>query len=111
MKSSVKRIDQHIYIVSDEEIKVGCWFIRVDEIHKAFKVHKDDIEFLTSKQSIYCGQNTFWDKNLCQKIIKTTDPELIKDGIQEIISQAPDLLAELVGISDRLEIISQAPDQ
>lgn len=75
---------QNIYITSDEEIKEGDWFIRDGSIHKCFRVHKTDIEFLTSIDSVYCGSNTFWSKEFCKKIILTTDQDLIKDGVQEI---------------------------
>jgi len=74
----------NIFITSDEEIKKGDWFFRNGSIHKCFKVHKTDIEFLTSVDSVYCGSNTFWEKMYCKKIILTTDPDLIKDGVQEI---------------------------
>jgi hypothetical protein len=70
-------IAKHIYITSDEEIKEGDWFIREGSIHKCFKVHKTDIEFLTSIDSVYCGSNTFWSKEYCKKIILTTDQDLI----------------------------------
>lgn len=73
---------QHIYITSDEEIKEGDWFIRDGSIHKCFRVHKTDIEFLTSIDSVYCGSNTFWSKEFCKKIILTTDQDLI--GVQAI---------------------------
>ena len=75
---------QHLYITSDEEIKEGDWFIRDGSIHKCFRVHKTDIEFLTSIDSVYCGSNTFWSKEYCKKIILTTDQDLIKDGVQPI---------------------------
>ena len=74
----------HIYITSDEEIKERDWFIREGSIHKCFRVHKTDIEFLTSIDSVYCGLNTFWSKEYCKKIILTTDQDLIKDGVQSI---------------------------
>jgi hypothetical protein len=75
---------KHIYITNSEEIKEGDWFIREGSIHKCFKVHKTDIEFLTSIDSVYCGSNTFWSKEYCKKIILTTDQDLIKDGVQAI---------------------------
>ena len=75
---------QNIYITSDEEIKEGDWFIRDGSIHKCFRVHKTDIEFLTSIDSVYCGSNTFWSKEFCKKIILTDNKDLIKDGIQPI---------------------------
>jgi hypothetical protein len=74
----------NIYITSDEEIMEGDWFIRDGSIHKCFRVHKTDIEFLTSIDSVYCGSNTFWSKGFCKKIILTTDQDLIKYGIQAI---------------------------
>ena len=75
---------QNLFITSDEEIKEGDWFIRDGSIHKCFRVHKTDIEFLTSIDSVYCGSNTFWGKEFCKKIILTTDQYLIKDGVQSI---------------------------
>ena len=75
---------QNIYITNSEEIKEGDWFIRDGSIHKCFRVHKTDIEFLTSIDSVYCGSNTFWGKEFCKKIILTTDQDLIKDGVQAI---------------------------
>jgi adenosine deaminase len=75
---------QHLYITSNEEIKEGDWFFRDGSIHKCFRVHRTDIEFLTSIDSVYCGSNTFWSKEFCQKIILTTDVDLIKDGVQAI---------------------------
>jgi len=74
----------HIYITTDEDIKEGDWFIRGDEIHKCFRVHKTDIEFLTSIDSVYCGSNSFWNKEYCKKIILSTDGDLIADGVQSI---------------------------
>jgi hypothetical protein len=75
-------LTQHIYITSDEEIKERDWFIRDGSIHKCFRVHKTDVEFLTSIDSVYCGSNTFWSKEFCKKIILTTDQDL--DGVQAI---------------------------
>jgi hypothetical protein len=77
-------IAKHIYITNSEEIKEGDWFIRDGSIHKCFRVHQTDIEFLTSIDSVYCGSNTFWRKEFCKKIILTTDGDLIKDGVQAI---------------------------
>jgi hypothetical protein len=84
LEFSHTRNTQNIYITSDEEIKQGDWFIRDGSIHKCFRVHKTDIEFLTSIDSVYCGSNTFWSKGFCKKIILTTDQDLIKDGVQAI---------------------------
>ena len=68
----------HLYFLSDEEIKEGDWFIRKNEIHKCFKIHPQDIEFKPTKDSVYCGVNTFWNKQFCKKIIATTDKSIYK---------------------------------
>jgi len=59
--------NQHIYITSDEEIKIGNWCI--DKHNAVYKQETDKIftEFTNSK-----------------KIILTTDPDLITDSVQAI---------------------------
>jgi len=61
-------INQHIYITSDEEIKEGDWFYDLDT--KYVKVNQS-------------WKNSNLDLN-GKKIILTTDPDLIKDGVQAI---------------------------
>jgi hypothetical protein len=62
----------HIYITNDEEIKEGDWVY-----HKVLKsVFKIDLKEVSQE---YVEER----KNI-QKIILTTDPDLIKDGVQEI---------------------------
>jgi len=57
----------HIYITSDEEIKDGDWMIRGNE------------------QPTLVTPNFFWDFGVrYYKIILTTDPTLIADGVQDI---------------------------
>ena len=77
LKNDILRLDykidrgeanKHIYITSDEEIKVGDWYFSIDKfIRKA---------------------NIIWDnlygENPNKKIILTTDQDLIKDGVQDI---------------------------
>jgi hypothetical protein len=58
-------INKHVYITSDEEIKEGEWVYN--------EYQKNIIKF-----SIGVGIG------LCKKIILTTDPDLIKDGVQAI---------------------------
>jgi hypothetical protein len=60
----------HIYITNDEEIKEGDWFVQVNT-KKIIKHHP--------KNGLLLQPQSF-DK----KIILTTDPDLIKDGVQEI---------------------------
>jgi hypothetical protein len=58
---------QHVYITSDEEIKDGDWMIRGNE------------------QPTLVTPNFFWDFGVrYYKIILTTDPTLITDGVQAI---------------------------
>lgn len=61
----------HIYITSsDEEIKEGDWYLT----------------FLSNEvigQPRKC-EDTNWDFSYCKKIILTTDPDLIADGVQAI---------------------------
>jgi hypothetical protein len=58
----------HIYITSDEEIKDGDWHLNI----VTNKISKYNIGLLNPNRSNY------------KKIILTTDPDLIKDGVQEI---------------------------
>ena len=59
---------QHIYITNDEEIKEGDWFYDLDT--KYIKINQS-------------WENSHLDFN-GKKIILTTDPDLIKDGVQAI---------------------------
>jgi hypothetical protein len=60
---------QNIYITSDEEIKEGDWYLNL-KLHICQK--STDKNYL---------KGTF---DSCQKIILTTDPNLIADGVQAI---------------------------
>jgi hypothetical protein len=84
MNIDIIEVKGDVYITTHENIGEGNWFIRGDEIHRCFRVHKTDIEFLTSIDSVYCGSNTFWDKKYCKKIILTTNKDLITNGVQKI---------------------------
>lgn len=57
--------NQHIYITSNEEIKVGDWFIDIFNV-----IHQ------TTQSTVVL--NTY------KKIVLTTDQNLIKDGVQDI---------------------------
>jgi hypothetical protein len=69
--------NRYIYITSDEEIKQGDWYYSIlsDMIFKAIEVKIDRIYF----NRIHCSV-----PNKCKKIILTTDPTLIADGVQAI---------------------------
>ena len=78
---------QHIYITSDEEIKEGNWVFDSTNyglIHKVWEVTEKHFSF---KDSLHARGLKSTNRNLkChfKKIILTTDPDLIADGVQAI---------------------------
>jgi hypothetical protein len=73
--------NQHIYITSDEEIKEGDWCL--DKFNQRWKLEDKKLIVFDSK-----GITRFSTDNVlgheCKKIIITTDPTLVEDGVQEI---------------------------
>jgi hypothetical protein len=76
----------NIYITSDEEIKEGDWFLV-----ELFKITGESdgfhIEKCTKLDDVWCNNFDVIStrhKDNCKKIILTTDPELLKDGVQAI---------------------------
>ena len=69
---------QHIYITNDEKIKEGDWFIDLEtnDIRQCTDIYKNGLPI--SKSTIYI------DLTNVEKIILTTDQDLIKDGVQAI---------------------------
>jgi thiol-disulfide isomerase/thioredoxin len=80
-------MNQQIYITTDEEIKEGDWVFDSTNyglIHKVWEVTKTHFSF---KDSLHARGLKSRNKNLkihFKKIILTTDPDLIKDGVQAI---------------------------
>jgi hypothetical protein len=68
--NTLETMNQHIYITSDEEIKEGDWYLTFTNNEVMGQPRK-------------C-EDTNWNFSHCKKIILTTDPELIKDGVQAI---------------------------
>ena len=72
---------QNIYITSDEEIREGDWCL--DKFNQRWKLEDERLIAFDSK-----GIKRFSTDNIlghdCKKIILTTDPKLIKDGVQAI---------------------------
>ena len=70
-------MNQHIHITNEEKIKDGDWYLdlNLNKIKKALEVEIDRIYYTR----YHCTT-----PNKAKKIILTTDPELIKDGVQEI---------------------------
>jgi len=73
---NIHKINDNIYITSDEEIKEGDWVLMFDDLGNLF---------LCDKPQQYLGieKGHYLNKDL-RKIILTTDQDLIKDGVQVI---------------------------
>ena len=68
----------HMYITNDEEIKEGDWCLYLGLSMTWFKLIEID------DYKLYWGSREYFNKNLCKKIILTTDPKLIEDKVQQI---------------------------
>ena len=68
----------HMYIINDEEIKEGDWCLYLGLSMTWFKLIEID------DYKLYWGSREYFNKNLCKKIILTTDPKLIEDKVQQI---------------------------
>lgn len=83
----------NVYVTSDEEINSNCWVLNVltGTIYKTFN-----------------GRNFQKDaeKEKWRKIILTTDPELIKDGVQEIDDEFLEWFCSKNGQVDFVKIVS-----
>ena len=68
-------INQHIYITSDGEIKEGDWVLyHEDRISQVLGINIDELKL---------DRGGVWNSS-CERILLTTDPQLIKDGVQAI---------------------------
>jgi hypothetical protein len=78
---------QHIYITNDEEIKEGDWCIMFNDFGDRYVVQVTQVlknnEFEVKLNSSPFNLNTST-RNKLEKIILTTDQDLIKDGVQAI---------------------------
>jgi hypothetical protein len=74
-----ERSTQHIYITSDEEIKDGNWYISILE-NEVYKATKETQNIMSVANLV--GSTSY--KKTHFKIILTTDPTLIADGVQAI---------------------------
>ena len=70
---------QSIYITSDEEIKSGDWIENNGKIYKCTAT--DNFYVTVYEKNKYAGS---FDTYTCKKIILSTDPTLIADGVQSI---------------------------
>ena len=80
--SNIHKIGKELFIISDEEIKEGDWFIANNGVHKCIRVDNNtSCPFITlNSKEEEIGHFKTWRT----KIILTTDQDLIKDGIQAI---------------------------
>ncbi len=75
---NIHKINENIFITSDERIKEGDWFVK-PKYSKAIKIGYDISQ---ADLSFFEGYGYDWTD--CKKIILTTDQDLIKDGVQAI---------------------------
>jgi hypothetical protein len=80
-KSTPLKINQNIYITSDEEIKERDYVICDNKLYKIIVtgvLYNDDFTLQTDIEGV------FLNPKYCSKIILTTDQDLINDGVQAI---------------------------
>jgi hypothetical protein len=73
--------NQHIYITSDEEIKEGDWLFANQGVNKIVEIKEGNYPYGSINNK---GDKIFNSKHWKSKIILTTDPDLIADGVQAI---------------------------
>ena len=84
--SSSNSKPQHICITSDKEIKEGDWVISDQMFLSPLYDAIGKIEIISGeiKKIIQSDGSWYWTELETKKIILTTDPDLIKDGVQAI---------------------------
>jgi hypothetical protein len=87
--SKTKRcVNQNIYITNDEEIKEGGWCIMTNDFNDNYIVKVIALKCIGGKeirvQLLLNGKENTPLLEKCEKIILTTDQDLIKDGVQAI---------------------------
>jgi hypothetical protein len=82
IKIPTSRINQHIYITSNEEIKEGDYWIYICPINGLD--YGDNSNPIVKNNLPNSWFEKLHDKNNYKKIILTTDQDLIKDGVQSI---------------------------
>ena len=86
-------INQYLYVLSDEEIKEGDWFIANQGVHKCIRVNENTTcRYITLNNN---GEEIGHFKTWKTKIIATTNYELsvgIRSGVKEIDDAIPDLV-------------------
>ena len=77
----------HIYIISNEEIKIGDWCVNINSVYDHKEICRIDNQAELERYAQKVGNN-------CKKIILTTNPDLIKDGVQAIEDEFLDFFVE-----------------
>ena len=85
---NIHKINNNIYITSDEEIKVGDWCIMTNDYGDNYLVRVISLKCIGGKeirvQLLLNGKENTPLLEKCEKIILTTDQDLIADGIEQI---------------------------
>lgn len=97
MEKNIYKIGKELFITSEEEIKEGDWCIMTNDFNDNYIVKVISLKCIGGKEirvllSLNNQENTTLKKN-CKKIILTTDPDLIKDGVEQI---SEDVLLKIV---------------
>ena len=84
--SNIHKVNNNIYITSDEEIKEGDWCLLDHNVgqstgYSVLKCLQADIE---NGEYLFQGDGHKFTTGRCKKIILTTDDQLIADGVQPI---------------------------
>ncbi len=81
-------MNQNIYIISNEEIKEGDWCIMTNDYGDNYLVRVISLKCIGGKeirvQLLLNGKENTPLLEKCEKIILTTDQDLIADGIEQI---------------------------
>jgi hypothetical protein len=77
MEKNIYKIGKELFITNDEKIKEGDWFM---SDFNSFPIH--NIKELSEREGTLGWEQKDLKNNL--KIILTTDPDLIKEGVQAI---------------------------
>ena len=81
---------QHLYIVSDEEIKEGDWFICGNEVHKCTGVYSLKVTSYIKCKKGDCSVE------ICKKIIATTDTSLMITIGSNLVDEETNTYTEVI---------------
>lgn len=76
-------VPMHFYLVGENKVEDGDWFINGTKVFKALRVTDHNVEFYTGNECITEKYTDFVNIKNVKKIIVTNDKKLIKDGVLE----------------------------